>query len=58
MMNCKKNISFYKDQMRKNKRNKEFYAEQVAYMERKLEKLQNSVNNSVYALSEKLRGFL
>ena len=40
MVNCKKNISFYKDQIRKNNKNTGFYAEQIVLMQQKLENLQ------------------
>ncbi len=40
MNNCKKNISFYRDQIRKNYNNKEFYAEQIGFMQKKLEGMQ------------------
>ncbi len=39
--NCKKNISFYKDQIKKDSKNNQFYAEQISYMENKLEELKN-----------------
>ncbi|MBM3200083.1 hypothetical protein FJZ53_04025 [Candidatus Woesearchaeota archaeon] len=41
IQNCKRNISFYKDQMVKNEKNREFYAEQIVFMENKLQNLQN-----------------
>lgn len=41
--NCRKNISFYKDQMRKNRRNNQFYAEQIEHMKNKMTDLQDSV---------------
>ncbi|MBU4501243.1 MAG: hypothetical protein KKA79_01525 [Nanoarchaeota archaeon] len=37
--NCKSNIYFYKYQMKKNSKNKGFYAEQIDFMERKIERL-------------------
>ena len=39
MVNCKKNISFYKDQMRKNIKNRGFYSEQIELMQTKLNEL-------------------
>lgn len=39
--NCKKNISFYKDQIKKDSKNNQFYAEQISHMENKLEELKN-----------------
>jgi len=42
--NCKKNISFYKDQIRKDSKNNQFYTEQVKHMENKLEELKNYIN--------------
>jgi len=38
--NCKKNISFYKDQIRKNNKNTGFYTGQIVLMQEKLENLQ------------------
>jgi len=45
IMNCRKNISFYKDQMRKNYQNKKFYASEIALMQIKLDKLQDNFIN-------------
>lgn len=41
--NCRKNISFYKDQMRKNRRNNQFYVEQIEHMKNKMTDLQDSI---------------
>ncbi len=41
MGNCKRNISFYKDQLNKNDKNSMFYAEQILLMQKKLEGLQS-----------------
>lgn len=60
MSNCKKNISFYEDQMKKNVRNKGFYAEQIVLMQKKLKNLQVNFSSSsgLNIISEKLQGFL
>ncbi len=42
--NCKKNISFYKDQMKKG-RDVQFYIKQINYMKNKVDKLKNYSNN-------------
>lgn len=41
MKNCKRNVSFYKDQLSKNDKNSTFYAEQIVLMQKKLEELQS-----------------
>jgi len=41
--NCKKNISFYRDQIKKNDKNRCFYTEQIALMQQKLEELQQQL---------------
>lgn len=46
IINCKKNISFYKDQMRKNKKNKNFYSDQIVFMQKKLDELKSNVDKN------------
>ncbi len=43
LINCRKNIAFYKDQMRKNQKNRQFYAQEIAYMEDKIKELRTNV---------------
>lgn len=49
--NCKKNISFYEDQIKKNRKNKDFYAEQIILMQKKLVELETNLNVAVAALT-------
>ena len=36
LANCKKNISFYKYQMKRSYKNRRFYAKEIVFMQRKL----------------------
>ncbi len=49
--NCKKNISFYKDQLNKNDKNSIFYVEQIILMQKKLEDLEKNINNAMSTLT-------
>jgi hypothetical protein len=51
MSNCKRNISFYKDQMNKNDKNSTFYAEQIILMQKKLEELEDNINMAMSILT-------
>lgn len=51
MSNCKRNISFYKDQMNKNDKNSTFYAEQIVMMQKKLEELETNINTAMSILT-------
>jgi len=51
MSNCKKNISFYKDQMNKNNKHSGFYAEQIILMQKKLEELEDNINTAMSILT-------
>ena len=58
--NCKQNIYFFEDQMRKDAKNKSFYAEQIDFMEQKIERLRETSRNSSRfdLLSKKFKVFI
>lgn len=49
--NCKKNISFYEDQIKKNEKQGDFYTEQITVMQRKIEELENNLNTAMSVLT-------